>query len=196
MTRDEMIDDLIAKEEIRQAMARYSRGIDRRDEKLVRSAYHEDSVDDHGLGFGGSGYDIAAGTQAFPPEWKMTTHFLGQHLIEVDGDRASSEVYFESHQIIQAPDNVEWDWEVGGRYLDHWERRGEGEFLITKRVVVYDWMRTTPNRTPWAGPDHDVPKVSHGAEPLPAAILAATAFGKAGPEDISYEYVSGERLRA
>lgn len=36
------------KEEIRSAMYRYARGVDRRDYDLVRSVYHSDAYDDHG----------------------------------------------------------------------------------------------------------------------------------------------------
>src|ERR1700757_4889986 len=104
MDRDRLVDDLVAKEQIRQAMARYSRGIDRRDEELLKSVYHHDSVDDHGWGLQAGGWDIAAlvrrDGKGFPEEWKQTSHFLGQHLIEVDGDEAVSEVYFVSYNVL------------------------------------------------------------------------------------------------
>jgi hypothetical protein len=187
MTRDEMIDDLLGKEEIRQAMARYARGIDRLDEATVKAVYHEDSHDDHGWGLTGSGWDLAtlcnreAGT-GFPEEWTKTTHFLGQHLIEVTGDRAASEVYFMSYSLYDDPDGVEWAMIACGRYVDRWERR-DGTFRISHRTVLYDWSRTEAHATPWPGPDHNVPKFYHGG---PANDPATATFGVFGRGDPSY----------
>jgi hypothetical protein len=186
MGADAFLEELRAKEQIRDAMARYARGIDRRDEDLVRSAYHPDSIDNHGFGLSAGGWDIAAlvrrDGRGFPDEWKHTTHFLGQHLIEVDGDAARSEVYFLAYTRAEDPDGVDWDQLSAGRYLDRWERR-DGEFKIAARTVVYDWLRTDPARTPWPGPDHDVPKMYFGGAPLDAA---ASTFGVPGPDDASY----------
>jgi hypothetical protein len=188
LNRDQAIDDLLAKEEIRQAMARYARGIDRLDESLVQTAYHPDSRDDHGWGLAGSGYDIAAlvrrDGKGLPEERRTTTHFLGNHLIEVDGDKAVSEVYFISYQLFDDDTGVEWSYTVGGRYLDGWEKREGEAFRISRRTVVYDWIRTEPNRTPWPGPDHDVPKMFHGGPPF--TDLSTTTFGRTGQDDPSY----------
>jgi hypothetical protein len=187
MTREQAIDDLIAKEQIRQAMARYSRGIDRLDEEIVKTVYQEDSYDNHGWGLTGGGWDIAAlcrrdGT-GFPEEWKMTTHFLGSHLIEVDGDEATSEVYFISWSLFDDPDGTQRAMVASGRYLDRWQRR-DGEFGISARTVVYDWFNTEKHETIWPGPDSDVPKFFHGAQPSDAS---STVWGTAGADDPSYE---------
>jgi SnoaL-like domain len=128
-------------------MARYARGVDRRDEALIRSVYHEDSIDDHGLGFSGTGYELAASVNNLPPAWENIIHLLGQHLIEVDGDEAVSEVYFSNNQIMRDDEGREWDWQTSGRYLDRWERR-DGEFKIKNRRVVVDRMRTEPPAAP------------------------------------------------
>jgi hypothetical protein len=189
MDREQVLDDLAAKEEIRQAMARYSRGIDRRDEALLQSVYHEDSTDDHGWGLAAGGWDIAAlvrrDGKGFPDEWKLTSHFLGQHLIDVAGDEAVSEVYFIATNIIEH-DGRDWAQVSSGRYLDRWERR-EGQFKIAHRQVIYDWWRTDANDTPWPGPDHEVAKMYHGG----AALDPSTnVYGAPGPEDKSYELLS------
>ena len=46
----ERITRLEDRAEIREAMMRYARGMDRRDRELLRSAYHDGAVDDH-VGF-------------------------------------------------------------------------------------------------------------------------------------------------
>src|SRR6202042_2115375 len=94
------------------------------------------------------------------PAWKATQHFLGQHLINVDGDVATSEVYFQAVMRYEV-EGIDWDFVSVGRYLDRWERR-DSEFKISQRCVVYDWWRTDASPTPWPGPDHSVPKMIHG----------------------------------
>ncbi|MEY3566868.1 MAG: hypothetical protein RLZ19_882, partial [Actinomycetota bacterium] len=42
------IDEVVAREHIRDVVYRYARGVDRRDFDLVRSCYHPDATDDHG----------------------------------------------------------------------------------------------------------------------------------------------------
>ena len=59
-------DDLIAREQIRDVVYRYARGVDRRDFALVRGCYHPDATDDHGR-FVGNGWEFAervVGTRA------------------------------------------------------------------------------------------------------------------------------------
>ena len=46
------VQNLIDKAEILECMHRYCRGIDRLDRAMVRSAYHDDAIDDH-IGYSG-----------------------------------------------------------------------------------------------------------------------------------------------
>jgi hypothetical protein len=193
MNDADAIEELMAKQQIRDAMARYARGIDRRDEALVRSAYHEDSTDSHGFGMDAPGWGLAAMVRrdgkGFPNQWTSTTHLLGQHYIEVDGDTAKSEVYFESTARMQDPDGTEWRLVNSGRYLDQWERR-DNVFRIIRRTVVYDGeVHTEPVRTNWPGPDHKVPKVAWGG---PEIQSAGTVWGTSGSDDPSYELFKSE----
>lgn len=188
MNDPDALEELMAKQQIRDAMARYARGIDRRDEALVRSVYHEDSMDSHGFGMDAPGWGVAAMVRrdgnGFPDEWTSTTHLLGQHYIEVDGDTASSEVYFESTARLRDPDGTEWRLINSGRYLDQWVRRDD-VFRIIRRTVVYDGeVHTEQVGTNWPGPDHDVPKVAWGGQEIPSA---GTVWGTGGPDDPSYE---------
>jgi hypothetical protein len=188
--RELRIDELLAKQEIADAMARYARGIDRRDEELVRSAYHEDSVDEHGWGFTGPGWGLAAATRldgtGFPVDWLTTTHFLGQSHVEVDGDEAASETYFISYTRVKDEQDTPWDVVIAGRYVDRWERREDG-FKVSHRKVVYDWVRTDEVRTMWPGPDPDVAKSEFGGAPID---VSSTIFGKLFPDDPSYQVLS------
>ena len=157
---DRRLDTLWAKQEISDAMMRYCRGIDRSDEELIRSVYHEDAYDDHGLGGGHSGWETASLYGGGESPYKAQQHFIGNLLIEVDGERAASETYFVAILRFEH-EATDYDFIIAGRYLDQWERR-DNVFRIAKRTVVWDWVRTEPVRTPWPGPDHEVPKALWG----------------------------------
>jgi len=184
------VEELLAKQQIMDAMARYARGIDRRDEALVRSAYHEDSIDHHGFGNDSTGWGLAAKVRTdgtgFPVEWESTMHVLGQHYIEVEGDTAVSEVYFVSTSWLRDPEGMPWRLVSQGRYLDRWERR-EGEFRILERTVVYDGeVHTDAEPAAWPGPDHAVPKGVWGGPAIPAEAVAETVMGRPDSSDHSY----------
>jgi hypothetical protein len=182
--------DLLAKQQIMDAMARYARGIDRRDEALVRSAYHEDAVDHHGFGNDSSGWGLAAKVRTdgtgFPLEWESTMHVLGQHYIEVHGETATSEVYFVSTSWLRDPEGTPWRLVSQGRYLDRWERR-DGAFRILERTVVYDGeVHCDAQRSAWPGPDHAVPKGIWDGAAIPDEAVETTVFGRNDDGDHSY----------
>src|SRR5689334_19895226 len=86
---------LLDKDEIRDLLLRYCRGIDRGDVELVDQAYHPDAVDDHGE-YLLAGKDVGAffvNMRKGGPRFS-STHLLGNALIEVEGDRAYAESYF------------------------------------------------------------------------------------------------------
>ena len=86
------LDTLLAHHEITQVIYRYARGIDRLDFDLVRSCYHPDAYDDHGT-MKGDVDTFIEGCRRFLPRFEATQHFMGNLLIEVDGDRARAETY-------------------------------------------------------------------------------------------------------
>ena len=58
MSTTEDIEAAVAKLEIREALARYARGIDRQDVELAKSAYHPDATDEHGGPFHGNAHEV------------------------------------------------------------------------------------------------------------------------------------------
>ena len=139
--RETAIDELLAKQEIRDALMRYSRGIDLLDADLVKSAYHPDAYDDHGT-FKGNAHEFAEHVIVGLSRLECTEHFLGNSLIEVEGDRAYSETYHVAyHRIPAGEDGVAKDFTWGGRYVDVFERREGGPWLILHRTVVHSWSR-------------------------------------------------------
>jgi hypothetical protein len=113
--------DAVAAEAIRQAVLRYCRGVDRLDGELMRSAYHDDATDDHGV-FVGSAADLCRRV--------------------ADDSHATGEVYNITYLLRAAGGGRQLDtwW---GRYLDRYECR-EGRWAIVHRVCVHEWTRTEP----------------------------------------------------
>lgn len=141
--KERLLDELLSKNEIHEVMMRYCRGVNRLDPDLVRSCYHPDAYEDHGVSQGNA-FTYAA---AFTPErftaFKSMFHLVGNELIELAGDRAAHEAYFVGcHRLDE--DGVEKDVFFGGRYLSVFERRDGGPWLIAERTVVHDWSRVDP----------------------------------------------------
>jgi hypothetical protein len=137
------LDDLLARQEIADVLHRYARGIDRLDWDLVRDCYHPDAYDDHG-GIAGTVDDFIAGGRAYLQRYAATMHFLGNMLIEVDGDRARAETYAVAYHRVEDPDGGEGKDDIFGiRYVDRFERRYD-RWRIAHRVVANEWRRVEP----------------------------------------------------
>jgi SnoaL-like domain len=134
------LDDLVAREQIREVLARYTRGIDRRDRELVLSCYHSGAHDDHGA-FRGTAEEFVDWVEDVLSYFSSTMHFLGQQLIEVDGDAAHAETYCVAYHRRAAVDGEPAsDLVLGLRYCDRLERR-HAEWRIADRVCAFDWSR-------------------------------------------------------
>jgi hypothetical protein len=106
---------------------------------LLRSCYHPGAIDEHGR-YNGEVEGFIAWLQQELPRYAATFHQLGQQLIEIQGENASSETY-----------GVAWHRSADGdvdrtvlvRYCDRFERRN-GEWRIAHRTCVYEWVRMDP----------------------------------------------------
>lgn len=183
-----VLHDLIAKDEINDALARYCRGVDRRDAALVRSAYHEDATDDHGYTVVDGGWGLAElcdrdNPNGFPAEWTSSSHVLSNVLVRVDGERASSESYYVATMRF-AHEGARYNLIASGRYVDEWERREGGPFRISSRIVITDETRTDAVPHQWPGPDSDVPKAFWGGPSFD--VPPNVPFGSPTEADASY----------
>jgi hypothetical protein len=151
-TADADIAELIDRENITRVLFRYCRAIDRCDKELLRSVYHPDAIDDHGI-FRGLGWDFVEFVIPLLENMGPTSHALTNCLIEIEGDSAYSESYVTAfHSAVRTEDGIV-DIIAGGRYVDRFERR-HGEWRIADRVVVVDWNQNLAVTARWEGPMH------------------------------------------
>lgn len=120
-------------------LMRYYRGIDRTDFDLVRSCFFDDAELDYGPWFQGGLDDFisyAEGPTGLAGQ-DRTFHFAGNTIIDIDGDRAHSEVYVMAQHW--SADAHEW---AGAfvttwlRYIDRFERRKDGWRIASRQVVI------------------------------------------------------------
>jgi len=150
---DDRTEQLWAEAEIRRVLQRYARGIDRLDLELVRSCYHPDATDSHGT-FDGTAAEFVTWVERVLRRYDATMHFLGNPLIELDGDdrtHASVETYgMAFHRAAAGP--PERNLVTGFRFVDRFACR-DGQWRIARRVAVTEWSRVDREGDWWPIPD-------------------------------------------
>ncbi len=135
---------LLAKSEIEDCLKRYARGVDRRDWAAVRTCFHPDALDHHGE-FRGNRDEFIAWVRERHAKIPFSMHYLLNCLIEFRADgSAAVETYFWAIQRRETRDESGQlqgtDFEVFGRYVDHFEKR-DGAWRVADRKVAYDSTR-------------------------------------------------------
>jgi ketosteroid isomerase-like protein len=146
-TRATALDRMLARDAIRDILARYARGIDRADGALLKSCYFDDAIEEHGSSFTGRAHDYVDAAIPKVRNMGVMQHLLGNCHIDLDGDRAYVETYVWTFLRVER-DGRSWDTYTGGRLHDRFERRN-GEWKIAHRRTVFDWNRDTPSNEGW-----------------------------------------------
>ncbi|TMV04739.1 nuclear transport factor 2 family protein [Brucella haematophila] len=130
--------ELLDREAIRQCLHRYSRGVDRFDREMVLSAFHEDSLDEHGKFVGTPEEFVDWALAQHSGAHQSHQHCLLNHTCEIDGATAHAETYFMFISMNRSGKPVTIG---GGRYVDRLEKR-HGQWRIAARVTLRDWGMT------------------------------------------------------
>lgn len=140
-----MVEELWAREQIRDCLYRYSRGIDRYDVELVQSCYHDGATDAHGVYNGDlEGFlQLVHRFRGPSSEYGIMQHVITNTLIERDGDVAHVESYLYNPLVARDPEGQLPDVLFGGRFLDRFECR-DGRWAIAERRLVYDYSSVRP----------------------------------------------------
>jgi hypothetical protein len=131
--------DISARAAISDVLHRYCRSMDRMDRDLALSCWHPGGTDEHTPLYAGSAAGYVDWVWRIHEPMVLTRHVLSNVLIELDGDRAWSESYWDVLLRIRDTDGLV-DVTGGGRYLDHLECR-DGVWAIVHRRSVHDWDR-------------------------------------------------------
>ena len=129
------VQELLDREAIRATIHRFARGLDRHDDAMVASAYHEGALDHHGNFTGTPAEFIAWANALHAGDWIAHHHHLTTHTVELDGDVAHAETYAIGTFLRRDEAVVDI---AGGRYIDRLERR-DGEWRIVAREAVIEW---------------------------------------------------------
>jgi hypothetical protein len=185
---DKKLQELLDKQACIELIYRYARACDRRDEALLRSVYHADGTDNHGV-FIGPASEFVPWDMHVLATMERTNHFIGNILIEIDGDIAHAETYFIAYHDISADKMKEmldtgvvmdkegrkadvYQMIAAGRYLDRMERRN-GVWRFAYKHAVYDWNATFPSTDTWDRSEKN----------------KDWTFGQRGIADQSYAYI-------
>lgn len=120
----------------------YCRAIDRMDRDLVLSCWHPGGTDEHTPLFSGTGAAFVDWVWTIHAPMVCTRHSQSNIVIEVDGDHAWSECYWNVLLRVNGDDGLV-DIVGGGRYLDFFERI-DGAWAIRHRRSIHDWDRVEP----------------------------------------------------
>lgn len=142
--------EIADREAVRDCLMRYCRGVDRCDKELLHSAYWPGAIDDHGV-FNGTAEDFIEFLIPVMQSMDQTMHLLGNILIDILGNKANVETYFQAYHGVPGESEDYQDIVVLGRYVDKFEKRGD-EWRIARRVVIIDAYRHFPDSADWSQP--------------------------------------------
>jgi hypothetical protein len=174
-TTTKVLAEIADREAIRDCLLRYSRAVDRRDEKLLHTVYWPGAIDDH-LIFKGTAAEFIPWAMELLSGMDQTMHALTNILIDIELPFARVETYWVAYHKRDDVDGRSMDNTMGGRYLDRMEKRND-EWRISDRVIVIDWMTEYPESGDWA-------------TRLPGVKFRTNIR----PEDPSYKLFAGSRF--
>lgn len=177
--------DALSCTEIGQRLAQHARAIDRADEVLLRTAYHDNGTVDYGS-MRGAAAEFASNIAKMHQTMPMSLHRPSNIWIKLLGESAISESYVMAWVTLPT-DGEPQPHLVGGRYLDRHTRREE-VWRIQHRHYVLDWIMQFPE----AKPDGSVPAFNlangvpmgghHFKDPGNALLLAYASTARLSTE--------------
>ncbi len=138
---------------IMEVLATHSRGVDRADAKVLKTAYWPDATVAYG-GFNGNAHEFCERLPGAIKAWARTQHSITNTLIELRDERALVETYVTAYHYRAVSDGPDTEMIYLGRYLDTMQKRGD-VWKILHRQVVMDWNQNTEATAVLEGPPFD-----------------------------------------
>lgn len=136
---DDRFEQYLAKQEIYELSCKYMRGLDRLDRELLLSVFADDAWCDYGF-IKGSATEFVSFAITALADHEANQHMIGNVLIDIEGDEAFGEVYFNAYHKVPGETGFD-DVTIAGRYLDRYEKR-DGAWKFVYRSERVDWSRT------------------------------------------------------
>ena len=108
--------------EIMDLSSNYMRGLDRLDGDLERSVFWDAAFCSYGIYEGGPN-EFVDYCQTALATHASNHHFIGQINIDLEGDEAYGEVYYQAFHRVKNEAHEDRDLFISGRYVDRFERR-------------------------------------------------------------------------
>jgi hypothetical protein len=131
--------------QILDCIVRYCRGLDRHDEALLNSAFHEDAIDNHGPRTDRRPAFFGLRTGGHKENSISHMHNITNHTCEIDGNTAHTESYVLFLSRHKDQENI---WVGAARYIDRLEKRN-GEWKIVVRRLLTE-MRFPADGKPFS----------------------------------------------
>lgn len=139
---EKAVQDLIDKQSITEVIWRYCRGMDRMDRALTLSCWHPDGTDDHAPLFKGTAEGFVEWLWPVHEAMVATRHVVSNITIELNGDRAVTESYWNVQLRVPRADKT-FDILGSGRYIDNFEKI-DGVWAIRHRASIGDAISVFP----------------------------------------------------
>ena len=138
------------RQQITQLLYCYCRAVDRIDEALGYTIWHDDAQVDYGRIYQGTGRGLIDFICAAHRHALVHSHQITNITLEIDADHARSEAYVTSAMRLMHADQLQ-QITTRGRYLDNWSLR-RGRWGIDKRIFVNDFDEIRPATSAFVPP--------------------------------------------
>jgi len=137
---------------IQDVLVKHSRGVDRADAELLKSAYWPEAEVAYGA-FNGAAHQFCESLPAGIRAYAATQHRVTNISIDFNGDDAVVESYVTAYHYRAAADDAAVDTEMTyiGRYIDHMQKR-QNVWKMMFRQVVMDWNQNADASAVLSGP--------------------------------------------
>lgn len=128
------LETLLAEREIGRALYAFARAMDQRDWRAIASIMTEDATADMGTGPLDGCQQVIALMRSFLDDCGPTQHLLGNLVIDVAGDQATSQCYVsDMHKGTGGMEHLTFS--TLGEYHDRW-RNIDGRWRMTHRTKI------------------------------------------------------------
>lgn len=144
------VEEIANRMAIQDVLNKHSRGVDRADGELLKSAYWPEAEVAYG-GYNGPAHAFCETLPAAIKRYAATAHRVTNVSIDFHGDDAVVESYVTAYHYLAVDDGDDTEMTYVGRYVDHMQRRGE-QWKIMFRRVVMEWNQNLTASALFEGP--------------------------------------------